>query len=376
MQGELSDVTLLKLWYTYLLAAPALALAAYLTARATVSMPWRGRVVRAARIVSTLGTLFTLAIVLDRFGIETLALDAHVYGYLSLSGAVTAIVVGGAGTFLSPRSPNSADGDRETSGRGIIAVLAGGIGALLALVRSTRSSEVAEDAPLLDMNGALTGSTMVLSSVRGAAAWLVVRSGRSPGTVMQVVGERVTVGSSPDSEVHIDDPSVGPAHALIRGRNGGYTLADLGSRKGTWVNGKLEAGAILKDGSTISMGSSELFFSKLGGDDSEADGGPQTAGAVLLVRSGPAMGSSFPVVQGDIIIGRRPGEGGAQVDDSSVSQRHTLLRTLARGSLLYDLGSANGTTVGDVDLIGVPLKNGDILKFGDAEVQFVHEESA
>jgi len=47
-----------------------------------------------------------------------------------------------------------------------------------------------------------------------------------------------------------------------------------------------------------------------------------------------------------------------------------------RGCLLFDLGSANGTKVDDVELNGVPLQSGDILKFGDAEGQFVHEESA
>jgi len=48
---------------------------------------------------------------------------------------------------------------------------------------------------------------------------------------------------------------------------------------------------------------------------------------------------------------------------------------MPRGARLYDLGSANGTKVDDEEMIGVTLKNGDILKFGDAEVQFVHEES-
>ena len=77
---------------------------------------------------------------------------------------------------------------------------------------------------------------------------------------MEIVGDRVTVGSSPDSGIHLAHSSVGETHALIRGRNGGYSLADLASRTGTWVNGRIQAGAILKDGSRISMGASELFF--------------------------------------------------------------------------------------------------------------------
>ena len=94
MQGEYADGTLLKFWYDSLLAVPILVPAAYLTVRATFAMPWSGRVPRAARVVSILGTTFVLLIVLDRFGVETLVLNAQVYGYLSVIGAISAIVVG------------------------------------------------------------------------------------------------------------------------------------------------------------------------------------------------------------------------------------------------------------------------------------------
>ena len=88
------------------------------------------------------------------------------------------------------------------------------------------------------------------------------------------------------------------------------------------------------------------------------------------------MGQTFQIERGDLVIGRQPGDRGARLDDSAVNGRHALLRSLPRGCLLFDLGSANGTKVDDVELNGVPLQSGDILKFGDAEVQFVHEESA
>ena len=115
---------------------------------------------------------------------------------------------------------------------------------------------------------------------------------RRDGSVMEIVGDRVTVGSSPNNGIHLAHPSVGETHALIRGRNGGYSLAHLASRTGTWVNGRIEAGAILKDGSRISMGTSELFFSKLRGDDPQSSGGASASDGVLLVRSG--YGADLP----------------------------------------------------------------------------------
>ena len=75
----------------------------------------------------------------------------------------------------------------------------------------------------------------------------------------------------------------------------------------------------------------------------------------------------------NIVIGRAPGAAGAQISDTAVSQRHALVRSTPHGILIYDLGSANGTTVDDVSLSGTLLNNGDLLKLGDAELQFVQE---
>ena len=185
------------------------------------------------------------------------------------------------------------------------------------------------------------------------------------------------VGSRAECAGHLDDSSVAPDHAVINAHRGKYALSDLGSRTGTWVNGKLEAGAVLKDGSRISIGTSELFYTKVGAaEGGDADGGGEPGDGVLLVRSGPSMGRSFQVGRGDMLIGSRPGDSGAQIDDPSISQHHALLRRLTKVIRLYDLGSTNGTKVDDVELHGVALQNGDILKFGNVEVQFVHEESS
>ena len=76
------------------------------------------------------------------------------------------------------------------------------------------------------------------------------------------------------------------------------------------------------------------------------------------------------------MIGSNPGDSGAQIDDPAISQRHALLRCLTKVCRLYDLASTNGTKVNGVELDGVALKSGDILRFGNVEVQFVHEESS
>ncbi len=216
--------------------------------------------------------------------------------------------------------------------------------------------------------------TVQLSTVRGAAAWLVVRTGSNPGSVLEIIGDKITIGKAEGSGVRLTDSSVDSAHALIHVQQGTYTLSDLGSRSGTWVNGKLEAGVVLNDSSKIAIGTSELFFSKVGGA-TEVDDSDDQAGGVLLVRSGPAMGRSFNFSLGDLTIGSQVDEKGAEIDDPAVSQQHAMLRCMSRVCRLYDLGSTNGTKVDGAELNGVLLQNGDLLKFGETELQFVHEES-
>ena len=44
--------------------------------------------------------------------------------------------------------------------------------------------------------------------------------------------------------------------------------------------------------------------------------------------------------------------------------------------MIYDLGSFSGTALNDVPLAGSPLNNGDVIKLGIAELEFVREESS
>jgi hypothetical protein len=159
--------------------------------------------------------------------------------------------------------------------------------------------------------------TMVLGTVGGAMAWLVVRTGGEPGSIIELTKEGMIVGRDSSSDINLDHPSVSGSHALIREYRGTYSLSDLGSSNGTRINGDLEAGAVLKDGSKITIGASELHYTLVTPEDveaeAEAEDGIESAEApaaqtgVLLVKSGPAMGKSFRAEQGDLLIGRQAG---------------------------------------------------------------------
>ena len=95
-----------------------------------------------------------------------------------------------------------------------------------------------------------------------------------------------------------------------------------------------------------------------------------------MVRSGPSAGQSFSLGDEDLVIGREPGSGGAQLDDTAASRRHALIRRTPEGYVVYDLGSANGTVVDGVTLSGRELHNGDVVLIGQTELQFIQAESA
>ena len=92
---------------------------------------------------------------------------------------------------------------------------------------------------------------------------------------------------------------------------------------------------------------------------------------VLLVKSGPAAGTSIALPDGDIVIGRDPGAGGATLNDPAVSGRHALVRRDQEAYVIYDLGSQNGTTVDGSPMPSKELKGGEAIVVGQTELQFV-----
>jgi DNA-binding winged helix-turn-helix (wHTH) protein len=72
----------------------------------------------------------------------------------------------------------------------------------------------------------------------------------------------------------------------------------------------------------------------------------------------------FPLHQGDNMVGREP-DVDVRIDAPSVSRRHARLRITGADVTVEDLGSTNGTFVGQRKIgEAVGLKNGDEIRFG------------
>jgi FHA domain-containing protein len=90
---------------------------------------------------------------------------------------------------------------------------------------------------------------------------LVVRSGGGR-TGEQFVLDRpqTTMGRTPDCDIFLDDVTVSRRHALITKAADGFTIEDLGSLNGTFLNRhRIERGS-LENGDEVQIGKYRLIF--------------------------------------------------------------------------------------------------------------------
>lgn len=81
-------------------------------------------------------------------------------------------------------------------------------------------------------------------------AMLLIQEGNSPKTQWPLIKSGMIIGRDTDSDIQIDDRQVSRQHAEIAYTPQGYTLRDLGSKNGTFLNGE----AISQEPRTIRNG--------------------------------------------------------------------------------------------------------------------------
>ncbi|MBL9085696.1 MAG: FHA domain-containing protein [Planctomycetia bacterium] len=85
---------------------------------------------------------------------------------------------------------------------------------------------------------------------------------RGPGAGRDVtLGAETVVGRAPDVEIPVDDAGASRRHCRVRMEGQFWVLEDLGSRNGTFVNGKRAEGVVpLREGDVVRIGTVELIF--------------------------------------------------------------------------------------------------------------------
>jgi len=91
-------------------------------------------------------------------------------------------------------------------------------------------------------------------------ALLVVQRGPGAGSRFLLDQDLVSAGRHPESEIFLDDVTVSRRHAEFRRGSGTYTVSDVGSLNGTYVNRDRIDELALTDGDEVQIGKYRLVF--------------------------------------------------------------------------------------------------------------------
>lgn len=127
-------------------------------------------------------------------------------------------------------------------------------GAALSAGDTTTLPKVDETGPLPAVDPEL------LKDLQPGDAALVIHRGPEQGTQFELKDQLVTLGRGPDSTIFLDDVTVSRQHAEITRSPKGWTLTDVGSLNGSYVNKKLIDSVGLTSGDEVQIGKYRFLF--------------------------------------------------------------------------------------------------------------------
>lgn len=93
----------------------------------------------------------------------------------------------------------------------------------------------------------------------GRPACLIFRT-EAETLTFPLLKKTAVLGRLHTNDIVLEDPNVSRVHAEIKREDNHFTLYDLGSTNGTYVNGKPQKKWILQNGDIINLGETELLF--------------------------------------------------------------------------------------------------------------------
>ena len=113
--------------------------------------------------------------------------------------------------------------------------------------------------------GDAEGGDDVVERLQAGTALLVVRRGPASGARFLLDSDITTAGRHPDSDIFLDDITVSRHHVEFRRSDGGFSIRDMGSLNGTYVNRSRIDDAALVSGDEVQIGKYRLQFLTGGG---------------------------------------------------------------------------------------------------------------
>ena len=100
-----------------------------------------------------------------------------------------------------------------------------------------------------------------VDALPAGSALLIVRRGPNAGSRFLLDGDLTTAGRHPQSDIFLDDVTVSRRHVEFRrGPDGLFSVADVGSLNGTYVNRERIDSVTLSHGDEVQIGKYRLVF--------------------------------------------------------------------------------------------------------------------
>lgn len=193
------------------------------------------------------------------------------------------------------------------------------------------------------------------------------------------------MGKAQGNHIRLRDESVAFNHLRIYITEGVHRVYDLGSQRGTLVNGSPIEKTELRDGDLIQAGSVKLCFDLVheasvdgrfassAPDSDEVDSQARNGGLLtrtstsiptLVVVDGKDQGKRLPLEDGKMFKIGRSQKTDLRLADVKVSREHCSIEEVQSHHVIVDLESANGTMVNGDRVNKTILKDGDFIRVG------------
>ena len=120
--------------------------------------------------------------------------------------------------------------------------------------RAPAKSETGEERALNPEDAA------AVDALPAGRALLVVQRGPNAGSRFLLDQDVTTAGRHPDSDIFLDDVTVSRRHVEFHREGGGFSVHDVGSLNGTYVNREPVDTAVLANGDEVQIGKFRLVF--------------------------------------------------------------------------------------------------------------------
>ena len=104
------------------------------------------------------------------------------------------------------------------------------------------------------------GDKAAVEALPPSSALLIVQHGPNAGARFLLDSERVTAGRDTKADIFLDDVTVSRKHAEFLGTSGEFTVRDVGSLNGTYVNRTRIDQVVLQAGDEVQIGKYRLTF--------------------------------------------------------------------------------------------------------------------